>query len=59
MIILKICQKQPFNIIALTPKGALVLFCVHIAQLMTHLAVNTLLFTLQVLQAFSYTEEGN
>ena len=48
MIILEICQKQPFDIIAVTPKGSLGLCFVHIAQLMTHLAAYTLLFTLQL-----------
>ena len=48
MIILKICQKQPFDIKAMTPRGTLGLSCVHIAQLMTHLAIYTLLFTLQL-----------
>ena len=48
MIILEICQKQPFDIIAMTPRGTLGLCCVHIAQLMTHSAVYTLPFTLQL-----------
>ena len=48
MIILKICQKQPFDIKAMTPRGTLGLSCVHIAHLMTHLAIYTLLFTLQL-----------
>ena len=48
MIILEICQKQPFDIIAMTPRGTLGLCCVHIAQLMTHSAVYTLSFTLQL-----------
>ena len=48
MIILKICQKQPFDIIAMTPRGTLGLCCVHIAQLVTHPAVYTLLFTLHL-----------
>ena len=48
MIILKICQKQPFDIKAMTPRGTLELSCVHIAQLMTHLAIYALLFTLQL-----------
>ena len=37
MIILEIPQKQPFDIIAMTPRRILRLCCVHIAQLMTHL----------------------
>ena len=48
MIILDICQKQTFDIKAMTPRGILRLFCVHFAQLMTHLAVHTLPFTLQL-----------
>ena len=48
MIILEICQKQPFDIIAMTPRETLGLCCVHIAELMTHLAVYTLPFTLQL-----------
>ena len=48
MAILEICQKQPFDIIAMTPRGTLGLCCVHIAQLMTHPAVYTLPFTLQL-----------
>ena len=32
----------------MTPRGTLGLFCVHIAQLVTHLAVYTLLFTLKL-----------
>ena len=48
MIILEICQKQPFDIIAMTPRGTPGLFCVHIAQLMTHPAIYTLTFTLQL-----------
>ena len=48
MIILEICQKQRFDIIAMTPRGTLGLCCVRIAQLMTHPAVYTLPFTLQL-----------
>ena len=48
MITLEICQKQPFDIIAMTPRGTLGLCCVHIAQLMAHPAVYTLPFTLQL-----------
>ena len=48
MIILEICQKQPFDIIAMTPRGILGLCCVHIAQLMTHPAVYARPFTLQL-----------
>ena len=48
MIIMEICQKQPFDIIAMTPRGTLGLCCVHIAQLMTHPAIYTLPFTLQL-----------
>ena len=47
MIILEICKK-PFDIIAITPRGTPGLCCVHIAQLMTHPAVCTLPFTLQL-----------
>ena len=48
MITLEICQKQPFDIIKMTPRGTLALCCVHIAQLMTNRAVYTLPFTLQL-----------
>ena len=48
MIRLEICQKQPFDIIAMTQRGTLGLCCVHIAQLVTNPAVNTLPFTLQL-----------
>ena len=48
MITLEICQKQSFDIIAMTPRGTLGLCCVHIAQLMTHPAIYTLPFTLQL-----------
>ena len=59
MILLESCQKQPFDINAMTPRGTLGLCCVHIAQLMTHPAVYTLMFTLQLLQASWHTAEGN
>ena len=32
MIVLKICQKEPFDIIAMTPRGTLGLHCAHIAN---------------------------
>ena len=48
MIILKICQKEPLDIISMTPSGTLGLCCVHIAQLMTHPAAYTLPFILQL-----------
>ena len=48
MIILEICPKQSFDIIAITPRGTLGLCCVHIAQLMTDTAIYTLPFTLQL-----------
>ena len=48
MKILEICQKQPFDIIAITPEGTLGLCCVQITQLMTHSAVYTLPFILQL-----------
>ena len=48
MVILEICQKQPFDIITMTPGGILGLCCAHIAQLMTHPAIYTLPFTLQL-----------
>ena len=45
----EICQKQPFNILAMSPRGTILgLCCVHIAQLMTQLGVYTLLFALQL-----------
>ena len=48
MITFETCQKQPFDIIAMTPRGTIGLCCVHIAQLMTHPGVYTLPFTLQL-----------
>ena len=48
MTSLEIWQKQPFEIIAMTPRETLGLCCVHIAQLITHLANPTLLFNLQL-----------
>ena len=39
MIKLEICQKHPFDIITMTPRGTLGLSFVHIEQLMTHPAV--------------------
>ena len=48
MITLDICQKQSFDIIAMTPRGTLRLYCVQIAQLMTDPAVYTLPLTLQL-----------
>ena len=41
------CQKQPFEIIGVTPRGTLGLGCAHIAQLITHPAIYTLPFTLK------------
>ena len=48
IIILEICQTQPFHNIEITLRETFGLCCVHIAQLMTHLAVYTLLFTLHL-----------
>ena len=48
LIILEICQYDPFDIITVTPRGTLGLYCVHIAQLMTHPAIYTTPFTLQL-----------
>ena len=47
-MILGIFQQDPFDIIAMTPRGILGLCCVHIAQLMTYLAIYTTPFTLQL-----------
>ena len=47
-MILEICQQDPFDIIAMTPRETLWLCCVHIAQLMTHPAIYTTPFTLQL-----------
>ena len=41
-------EKQPFDIIAIPPRGTLGLCCIHIAQLLTHPAVYTLPFTSQL-----------
>ena len=59
MIILEICQKQPFDIIAMTPRETLEFYCAHTAKLITHPAIYTLPFTLQLLQTSWYTAEGN
>ena len=48
MITMEICQKQPFDIVGMSPRGTFGLCCVHIAQLMIHPAVYTLPFTLQL-----------
>ena len=48
MVIFEICQKQPFDIIAMIPRGTLGLCCAHIAQLMTYPAIYPLPFTLQL-----------
>ena len=48
MIISEIYQKLPFDIITMTPRGTLGLCYVHIAQLMTHPAIYTTPFTLQL-----------
>ena len=45
---MEICQKKPFDIIAMTPRGTLGLCCVHITQLMNQPAIYTLPFTLQL-----------
>ena len=54
MAILEICQKQPFDIIAMTTRGTLGLCYAHIVQLMTDPAICTLPFTLQ----FCYKPPG-
>ena len=54
MVILEICQKQPFDIIAMTARGTLGLCCAHIVQLMTDPAICILPFTLQ----FCYKPPG-
>ena len=48
MVILETYQKQPFDIIAMTPRETLGLRCAHIAQLMTHPAIYTIPLTLQL-----------
>ena len=48
MVILEIFQKQPFAIIAMTPRATFGLRCAHIAQLMTYTAIYTLPFILQL-----------
>ena len=40
--------QDPFSIIAMTPRGTFELSCVYIAQVMTHTAIYTLPFTLQL-----------
>ena len=46
MVLLKVSQKQPFDIIGMTPRGTLGICCAYIAKLMTHPAIYTLPFTL-------------
>ena len=41
-------QYNPFSIIVMTPRGTFELCCVYTAQLMTHTAIHTLPFTLQL-----------
>ena len=41
-------QYNPFSIILMTPGGTFGLCCVYIAQLMTHTAIYTIPFTLQL-----------
>ena len=48
MVILDVCQKQLFVIITMTQRGTLGLCCARIAQLITHPAIYTLPFTLQL-----------
>ena len=48
MTILEICKKQPFDIIAMTPRRTLGLCYVQIAQLLADPAVYSLPFTLQL-----------
>ena len=48
MRILEICQKELFDIIEMAPRGTIGLCCVYIAQLVTHQAVYTLPFTMQL-----------
>ena len=42
------CQKRPFDVKAITPRGTLGFCCFHIAQIMTHHAIYTLPFTFQL-----------
>ena len=42
------CQYDHFDIIAMKPRETLGLCCVHIAQVMSHPAIYTLPFTLQL-----------
>ena len=42
------CWQDPFDIIAMTPRGTLGLCCVDITQLTTHRAIYTLPFALQL-----------
>ena len=61
MVILEIYQKQPFDFIAMTPRGTLGLRCAHIAQLMTHPAgyLPNTVYLAVMLQASWHTGEGN
>ena len=58
MIILEICEKKPFDIIAMTPRGILGWCCVHIAQLMTHY-LHIIVYLTSMLQASRHTAEVN
>ena len=59
MVILETCQKQAFDIIAITPRGTLGLCYARISQLMTYLAVYTTVYLTVMLQASWHTVEGN
>ena len=43
-----VCSIKPLDIIILIPRETLGMYCFHIVQLMTHTAVQTLSFTLQL-----------
>ena len=45
---LVVCIKHAFSIIAMTPRGTFELYCVYIAQLMTHTVIYTIPLTLQL-----------
>ena len=52
MITLEICEKQPFDITAITPRGTLGLCCVHISSIdieVIRTVFNFIFFTKKIL----------
>ena len=59
MIILEICQKQPFDIIAMTPRGTLGLLCSHCPINDSSGCLHITVYLAVMLQASWHTAEGN